>query len=172
MENVTESVSTIAPAAPLFSGMILAIFGAVISAALAGIGSAIGISFAGTKSAGVLSEKPHLFGKLLVLCALPGSQGVYGLLIAILTLAKIKFFEGGMDVPLEAGFAMFWAGVLMGFSGLVSAIFQGKVAAAGVGTTARQESMSGKAIVLAVLIETYAIFGLLIALLVVNSLKL
>ena len=125
----------------------------------------------GMKSAGVLSEKPHLFGKVLVLTALPGSQGVYGLLIAILTLSKINFFGGGIEVSHEAGLQFLWAGILMGISAFASAIMQGKVAAAGVGTVSRQESMGGKAIVLAVIIETYAIFGLLIALLVVNSVQ-
>lgn len=154
------------------SGTVLAIIGAVIAAALAGIGSSLGVSMPGMKSAGVLSEKPHLFGKVLVLTALPGSQGVYGLLIAILTLSKIQFFSGGIDVSREVGLQLLWAGVLMGIAGFSSAIMQGKVAAASVGTVARQESMAGKAIVLAVIIETYAIFGLLIALLIVNSVKI
>ena len=164
--------TTAVNALPLISGTGYAVLGAVLAAALAGTGSSFGISFPGGKGAGVLSEKPHLFGKVLVISALPGSQGVYGLLIAILTLAKIKLFSGGVDVPMEAGLQLLFAGILMGLAGLTSGWMQGKVAAAGVGTIARDESLTGKAIVLAVIIETYAIFGLLISLLIVNAVKL
>ena len=154
------------------SGIVLSIIGAVIAAALAGIGSGLGVYMAGSKAAGVLAEKPDLFGKLLVITALPGSQGVYGLLIAILTLAKIGLFSGGLEVPVEAGYQILWAGILMGVSGLVSGLLQGRVAAAGIGAVGKDGSVAGKAIVLSVIIETYAIFGLLVALLVVNSIQL
>ena len=49
----------------------------------------------------------------------------------------------------------------MGLAGLSSGLLQGRVAAAGIGAVARDESVAGKAIVLSVIIETYAIFGLL-----------
>ncbi len=156
----------------LTSGVVLAIMGATFAAVLAGIGSSVGVSFAGTKGAGVLAEKPELFGKVLIITALPGSQGVYGLLIAILTLAKIGLFTGISNVPTEVGFQLLWAGILMGVAGLVSGWMQGKVAAGGIGAVARDGSLAGKAIVLSVIIETYAIFGLLIALLIVNSVNL
>jgi len=155
------------------SGIVLSIIGATIAAVLAGIGSGVGVFTAGSKGAGVLSEKPELFGKILVITALPGSQGVYGLLIAILALAKIGLFSGGVDVvPVVVGQQIFWAGVLMGLAGLFSGWLQGRVAAAGIGAVAKQDSVAGKAIVLAVIIETYAIFGLLVALLIVNSINL
>ncbi len=154
------------------SGSVLAILGGITAAALAGLGSSLGISGPGSKGAGVLAEKPNLFGKVLVITALPGSQGVYGLLIAILTLAKIKMFEGGASVSVEAGMQLLLAGILMGIAGLTSGWMQGKVAASSIGTIARNESMAGKAIVLSVIIETYAIFGLLISLLIVNSVNI
>ncbi len=154
------------------SGIVLSIIGAVIAAFLAGIGSGFGVYMAGSKAAGVLAEKPDLFGKLLVITALPGSQGVYGLLIAILALAKIGLFSGGAEVSLIAGYQILWAGILMGLAGLFSGVLQGRVAAAGIGAVGKDGSVAGKAIVLSVIIETYAIFGLLVALLVVNSIQL
>ena len=65
-------------------GLLIAIIGAALAAILPGIGSAIGVQMGGKAAAGVLSEKPELFGKLLILQALPGTQGIYGFLIAIL----------------------------------------------------------------------------------------
>lgn len=154
------------------SGIVLAVIGAAMSVVFGGVGSSIGIGAAGSKGAGVLAEKPHLFGKILIMSALPGSQGVYGLLIAIFTLSKIGMFGGDITVSAEAGKQLMWAGILMGLAGLFSGWFQGKVVAAGLGAVARDESLMGKAIVLSVIVETYAIFGLLVALLVANSVQL
>ena len=64
-------------------GAIWATAGAVIAALLAGIGSAIGVGITGQASAGVVSENPDLSGKCLLLQLLPGTQGIYGLLIAV-----------------------------------------------------------------------------------------
>lgn len=153
------------------SGIVLAVIGAAMSAVLGGAGSSIGIGAAGAKGAGVLAEKPNLFGKILILSALPGSQGVYGLLIAIFILSKIGFFAGGAEITGEAGQQFMWAGILMGLAGLFSGWFQGKVVASGIGAMARDENLTGKAIVLAVVVETYAIFGLLVALLIANAVQ-
>lgn len=153
----------------VFTGFVLSVIGVSLSAFLAGWGSSLAISITGSKGAGVLAEKPHLFGKILILTALPGSQGVYGLLIAVFVLSKIGAFTGGMEISKDVGVQLLMAGLLTGLAGLTSAYFQGKVVAGGIGALARDESLSGKAIVLSVLIETYAIFGLLISLLIVNG---
>lgn len=153
------------------TGIVYAIIGAAFAAALGGAGSSIGIGNAGAKGAGVLAEKPELFGKILIMTALPGSQGVYGLLIAIITLLNAGVFGGDVVLSVEAGKQLMWAGILMGGAGLFSGWFQGKVVASGIGAVARDESLSGKAIVLSVIVETYAIFGLLVSLLVVNGIK-
>ena len=87
------------------SGLSIAIIGAALCAALAGCGSAIGVMAAGKAAAGVTSEKPELFGKLLVLQALPGTQGIYGFLTAILIMVQIGVL-GGNAVDLTAGLAV------------------------------------------------------------------
>ena len=76
------------------SGISIAIIGAALCAALAGCGSAIGVMAAGKAAAGVTAEKPDLFGKLLVLQALPGTQGIYGFLTAILIMVQIGVLGG------------------------------------------------------------------------------
>lgn len=156
-------------------GITLTVLGAALAALLGGLGSSVGVSTVGTKAAGVLGEKPELFGNLLVMTALPGSQGIYGLLIAILMLLKVGIV-GGTAVSVESlesvKWILFMVGALTGLSGLISAWFQGKVAAGGVGALARDESVGGKAIVLSVIIETYAIFGLLIGIMTLTGIKL
>lgn len=154
-------------------GITLSVVGAAMAAVFGGLGSSIGVSSAGSKGTGVLAEKPELFGKILVITALPGSQGVYGLLIAILTLNAVGILAGApVEVSTQTGWALFTAGAIMGFSGLGSGIYQGRVAAGGIGALARNGSVGGKAIVLSVIIETYAIFGLLVSILIFNGVQI
>ena len=57
------------------NGIFLAILGAAIATVLAGIGSAKGVGSAAQTAMGVLSEDSSMFGKMLVLTLLPGTQG-------------------------------------------------------------------------------------------------
>ena len=70
-------------------GMFYAILGAVSAAVFAGIGSAVSVGKAGQSAAGAVAEDPNLFSKVLLLQLLPGTQGIYGLLIAFLLIGKI-----------------------------------------------------------------------------------
>ncbi len=162
MENVTTTA--IETVSSVNWGLTFAFLGALLAVVLGGLGSSIGIRTAGQKAAGVLAEKPNLFGSLIVLTALPGSQGIYGLLIAIMTLSSIGAMGGEIvELTTQNGLNFLISGAIIGFLALASAIFQGKVVAAAIGALARDESVAGGAIILSVLIETYAIFGLLIA---------
>ena len=111
-------------------GLVLSIIGAALAAGLAGIGSAIGVSIAGRAGNGVLAEKPDLFGRILVLQALPGTQGIYGFLLAVLILQKIGLL-GGTAVALTDwhGWAFLCAALQISIVGLLSGIAQGYVAA-------------------------------------------
>ena len=65
-------------------GFALAILGAAVAALFAGIGSAKGVGIVGQAAAGVVSVDPSKFSKVLILQLLPGTQGLYGLLTAVL----------------------------------------------------------------------------------------
>ena len=74
----------------------------------AGIGSAIGVGTAGRAAAGVVTEDPDKFAKVLLLQLLPGTQGIYGLLVAFLALSKVGILGGGVaDISLETGLMIF-----------------------------------------------------------------
>ena len=75
-------------------GLVLAILGAALAALLAGIGSAKGVGLVGEAAAGVVSVDPSKFSKVLILQLLPGTQGLYGLLTAILMLSRIGVIGG------------------------------------------------------------------------------
>ena len=72
-----------------FTGNNLALLGAGLAVVFSGIGSAKGVGMVGEASSGLLAEDPSKFGKALILQALPGTQGIYGLLIAFLLIGKI-----------------------------------------------------------------------------------
>jgi len=146
-------------------GLTLALIGAGLAALLAGIGSAIGIGTAGRAATGVLSEKPERYGQMFIMVVLPGTQGFYGFLAAFLVMIKLNFF-GGTGVPqlgFLPGLETFIACLPIAFAGLVSAIFQGKVCAGGILMAAKRPEMAFKAgVVYAVMVEIYAVLGLLV----------
>lgn len=154
-------------------GLALAILGAVLAAALAGTGSALGVSMAGQVGAGLISEEPEKFGRVLLLQALPGTQGIYGFLGAIMALQKVGLLGGDLPtVSLAVGWQVFFACLPIAIIGLTSGILQGKVSAAGMGVVAKKPGESGKAIILSAMVETYAVLGLLTTILLINGIRI
>lgn len=154
------------------NGTNLAILGVFLAAALAGWGSAKGVGIVGQAASGLLSEDPNMFGKTLLLVALPGTQGIYGLITAFLVMVKIGVTSGSpIDLTFAQGGYLFLACMPIAIVGHFSAIHQGKVAASGINLIAKQKAASGKAITNAALVETYAIFALLVSLLLIIFMK-
>ncbi len=150
-----------------YLGTFIAILGAALAAGLAGIGSAIGVGKAGQAAAGLTAEDPSKFSKVLVLQLLPGTQGIYGLLIAFLVFIRIDLFGGIAAIPVAQGLVYFAGCLPIAFVGLISAIYQAKVACSGIATVAKRPEESGKAIIMTVMVETYAVLALLISFLAV-----
>ena len=151
-------------------GMTLAILGAVLSALLTGIGSAFSVGKVGEAANGLVSQDPSTFSKVLILELLPGTQGLYGLLVAVLLLSRLGII-GGAPAALTTvdGLMYFLACIPMAVGGLISALAQGKVAIAGVGLVAKKPDQSGKSVIMAAMVETYAILSLLISILLVYN---
>lgn len=157
----------------MVSGIPMALVGAGLAVGLAGAGSAVGIGYAAQASAGAMTENPENFGRFLILTALPGTQGIYGFIAAFLLMMKINIL-GGSVVALNVtqGWSLFAAGLPIAITGLISAIHQGKVCAAGVGLTVKRPAESMKAMVLAVFVEFYAVLGLLITIFLINGVQI
>ena len=146
-----------------FGGDALAILGAALAAIIAGMGSAKGVGIVGEAAAGVVSEDPGKFGKVLILEILRGTQGLYGLLAAIMVMGKV----GGLD--LASGAMLFFASLPIAIVGYFSGKSQGRVAAAGCSLVAKKPEQSGKGIIFAAMVETYAILALLISILLIGK---
>ena len=142
---------------------------AAVAASLGFVGSAIGMGIAGQAAAGVATEKPELFGKLLLMQALPGSQGIYGLVGAFLILNFAGIFGGDVSVNVATGGQYLMAALPLGIAGLFSGIFQGRVSANGIIMIAKDESRIAQAMIIAAMVETWAVFGLLISFILLTS---
>ena len=157
------------------TGLFWALLGAAISAGFAGAGSAIGVGIAGSAAAGVITQEPKMFSKVLILQLLPGTQGIYGLLVAFITLTQIGVLGGNPDISLAKELLYLAACVPMAVGGYFSGISQGKCSASSIGLVAKREDQFGKAMILPAMVETYAILALLVSILSifgVNALSL
>lgn len=154
-------------------GIALAFLGAALAVLVAGIGSTIGVGLAGQAAAGVTSEEPEKFGKALLLQVLPGTQGIYGFLAAMLILQKIGAFGGELSqFGSEVGWQILFASLPIAIAGLFSGIYQGRVSVAGMSTLAKRPEETGKAIILSAMVETYAVIALLATILILNGITI
>lgn len=155
------------------SGIVWALLGAVLAVILAGMGSAHGVGLAGQAASGVVTEDPSKFAKVLILQLLPGTQGIYGLLVAFITLSKVGLLGSGMvNIDLQTGLLIFCACMPIAVVGLVSAKHQGKTSAAAIGIVAKKPDQFGKAMLFPAMVETYAILALLISILAVSAIPI
>ena len=153
-------------------GIVYALLGAAVAVFLAGAGSALGVGIAGQAASGVMAEDPSKFAKVLILQLLPGTQGLYGLIIGFVTLSKIGLLGGGpVDVSVQTGLLILATCLPIGIVGLISGKSQGKTAAAAIGIVAKKPDQFGKAMLFPAMVETYAILALLISFLAVSAIQ-
>ena len=153
-------------------GIVYALLGAAVAVFLSGAGSALGVGIAGQAASGVVSEDPSKFAKVLILQLLPGTQGLYGLIIGFVTLSKIGLLGGGAaEISGTTGLLILAACLPIGIVGLISGRSQGKTAAASIGIIAKKPDQFGKAMLFPAMVETYAILALLISFLAVTAIQ-
>ena len=151
-------------------GIVYALLGAALAVLLAGAGSALGVGVAGQAASGVVSEDPSKFAKVLIMQLLPGTQGIYGLLVGFITLSKVGLLGGGIkEVSVATGLLILAPCLPIGIVGLISGKSQGKTAAAAIGIVAKKPEQFGKAMLFPAMVETYAILALLISILAVSA---
>ncbi|HOV50672.1 MAG TPA: hypothetical protein PLZ61_04960 [Candidatus Cryosericum sp.] len=148
-------------------GPLFVFVGAVAVVVLGGVGSAMGIRISGSQAAGVLSERPELFGKMFVMMALPGTQGFYGFVCGIMMIVLSGVLNKGAVVSSAKGLSLMTVGIGVGLVQGISAILQGQSAAAAENLTGRQPGSSGQAILVPALVETYAVIALVSGILLI-----
>lgn len=156
----------------LNAGTFLAYAGVAIAVILSGMGSSKGVGYVGEAMSGVIAEDPGKFGQLLVLQALPATQGIYGFIVGFVVMLQTGMLGGTVgSLTLGTGAYIFAACLPIGFVGYVSGKCQGRVAAAGVNIVSKRPEEVSKAMVAAAMVETYAILSLLISLLLIFNLN-
>ncbi len=148
-------------------GLAVALFGVALASVLGAIGSSIGMGYAGRSASGVLAEKPDLYGRALVIQAIPGTQAIYGFLVAVLLLNSLGVLGGTVEyMTATEGFLYLAAATPVAVVGLFSGIHQGKVAASAIVMAGKDPSLATRGIILAAMVETAQLLALLVSILI------
>ena len=150
-------------------GLVFALAGAALAAATSGMGSASGVGVAGQAAAGACTDNPALFSKTLILQLLPGTQGIYGLLIAFICLSQIGIMGGGADTAMSLGTGLLYFAACLPVIIVepISAMHQGRTSVACISMVSKKEETFGKSMIFPAMVETYAILALLISILAI-----
>lgn len=143
-------------------GLFFAVLGMAVATIFSGIGSSKGVGIVGESAAALTTTQPEKFAQALILQLLPGTQGLYGFVIAFMIYLNVSG-----DLTVIQGLSLLIASLPVGFCGLFSGIAQGRVAAAGIQILAKKPEHSTKGIIYAAMVETYAILGFVISFLLV-----
>lgn len=148
-------------------GLIFALIGIALATLLPGLGSAAGVGLVGEAAAGVTAEDPSKFSKVLILQLLPATQGIYGMLASFLLLSSLGVIgsAGDPNISVAKGLLHLAACLPIAIVGYYSAIKQARTSAAGVSLVAKHPEQMSKGMILAAMVETYAILALLITIL-------
>ena len=154
-------------------GGAFALLGAALAAALACVGSAKGTGITGEAGAGLVSEDPSKSGKVMILQVIPGTQGLYGFVIWFFVLLQIGIFGGSgvQTLTVSQGLGYLVSCIPMMLGGLISAKYQGRVAAASINIAAKKPDDWSKGIILCVIVEFYAILSLIASILMILNVK-
>ncbi|AIS31651.1 MULTISPECIES: ATP synthase subunit K [Methanobacterium] len=144
-------------------GTALAAIGAGLAVGFAGLGSGLGQGIAAAGSVGAVAEDEDMFARGIIFTALPETQAIYGFLIAILLM--VFTIMANKALPASLGLVAIGAGAAIGFAGLGSGMGQGITASSAVGAVVENEDMFARGIIFTALPETQAIYGFLIAIL-------
>ncbi len=148
-------------------GTAIAFIGATFAVGMACAGSGKGVGIAGEAAAGVVSEDPGKFSKCLILQLLPGTQGLYGLVIWFFAIFRMGLLSSVPVLTVGEGLAYLGACLPMAIGGYITAVAQGRCAAAGIGIVAKRTEEFSKGIIMAIMVEFYAILCLLASFLMI-----
>ncbi|MCD7743110.1 MAG: V-type ATP synthase subunit K [Oscillospiraceae bacterium] len=121
-----------------------------------------GPGLAGDAGAGLLTQDPSKFGKVMVMQVIPGTQGLYGLVVWFFAIFQMGVLDGSAQtLSFVDGCRYFAACMPIAIGGGISAVAQGKVAAASINILAKKPDHWSKGMILCITVEFYAILSLL-----------
>lgn len=147
-----------------YGGIIFAVLGMALVVAIPGYNSGKGVGMVGESATGIIVDEPEKFGKSLLLQMMPASQGLYGFVIAIMTLGRLD-----LAMSLQEGLFIFMACMPMAIVGGPTALAQARVAVSGIHLLAKNENEVTKNIIYAVMVETYALLAFVSSIIILTS---
>ncbi len=135
--------------------------GPAIVLGLGCFGSCVGCGIAGMASHGAMTHVEEGHGKFIGLTTLPASQSIYAMVLMVFMSNSIK--AGGLSPLSGMGIGFF-----VGLAFMASSIYQGKVISTAIQASAKQPAIFGKCAVAAGIIESFAIFAFVFALLLIG----
>jgi V/A-type H+-transporting ATPase subunit K len=139
----------------------LAQIGPIIVLSLGCCGSSIGCYIAGMASHAAMARTEEGHGKFIAMASVPSSQSIYGFIMMLLMYRSI---EAGILSPVAGIFV----GLGVGLALVASAVFMGKVIAASIQATLKQPAVYGKCFVSIGILESFALFAFVFALLIIS----
>jgi len=133
----------------------LAYIGVALAVGISGIASAFGVTIAGNAAIGAMKKNPDAFGNYMILCAIPGTNGLYGFLGYFLLKGFLV-----PEITMFQAIAIFCAGTALGVVNWFASNRQAGVCANGIAAIGSGHDVFGKTLILAVFPELYAIVAL------------
>ncbi len=156
-----------------FGGLAIGFLGAALACGLCCAGSARGCGIAGEAGTALLCEDPSAFGKVMILQVIPGTQGLYGLVVWFFAILQMGVFSGtAIGMSVADGLRVACACLPMATGAAISAPAQGRVAACAINLMAKRPNDWAKGIILCITVEFYAILCLLASFLMLLNLNI
>jgi V/A-type H+-transporting ATPase subunit K len=146
--------------------VLLAYAGLAIMVGVACYGSVVGTTISGNATIGGLRKNPDIFGKSMILTALPSTHGLYGFAGFFLINTKMSALIVNGTMPFEKAIAILAAGLTMGLVGYYASVRQSRVIANGITEMANGNDVFSKTMILAVYPELYSIIALIMSVLI------
>lgn len=135
--------------------------GPAIVMGLGCLGSSIGCGIAGMASHAIMSRVEEGHAKFIALAAIPSSQSIYGLILMVM-------MKGAIKAGTLSGVAGIGVGFFVGLAILASSVYQGKCCVTAIQAAAKQPAVYGKTLASITIIESFALFAFVFALLLIG----
>ena len=139
--------------------------------ALGAIGSMIGCAIPGQTACGAMLDVEGGYGRFIGLSAMPSSQTIYGIVV-MFSLQNAASNPDTEQLVLTASnaYGIFAVGFLVGLALLASAVYQGRCLASAINASKSKPEVFGLSIAPAAIIEGFAVFAFVFALVLSGSL--
>ena len=138
--------------------------------ALGAIGSMIGCAIAGQTACGAMLEVESGYGRFIGLSAMPSSQTIYGIVVMFTLQGAATAENGQLILNAQNATGIFSIGVLVGLAMVVSAYYQGRCLSSSINASKSKPEIFGLSIAPAAIIEGFAVFAFVFALVLAGSL--